>query len=273
MISEALTIEPGEDGTEAAIPEREKLAVLLTSDYFHAYEEGPVPEAVIDEPHGRTVAAYRAFFEDRLARSPILPSQWVDDWNGAGSFGASFSAGVEHVVSGNGSVAYNEGNIWRKKVLVPFTVPAGLSPRVMTLSWSSSDAYAAVTGTPILRNVWIARGKLRLEYGDKDLQRHELYDCCAPKVGDWELVASLRRGVGDTCEGLDVQLPFDVVAGVPHTLLLTCYIDIGEFKDFSTDNTGAAVSTRALGAGLGRDVVYKDTAVPGGWMPKIVLKG
>ena len=274
VISETLIIEPGEDGTEAAIPEREKLAVLLASDYYHAYEEDPVTSRhVADDPHEKTVAAYRAFFEDRMARSPILPSQWGNDWSGAGSFGASFSAGAEHYSFGDGDVSYREGCIWRKKVLVPFTVPAGLSPRVMTLSWSSSDAYAAVTGTPILRNVWIARGKLRLEYGAKDLQRHELYDCCASKVGDWELVASLRRGVGDTCEGLDVQLPFDVVAGVPHTLLLTCYIDIGEFKDFTADKTEAALATRALGAGLGRDRMLHESAVPGGWMPKIVLKG
>jgi hypothetical protein len=195
-------------------------------------------------------------------------------WSGAGTFGASFTAGISWWKDASGGV-YNivEGCIWRKKVLVPFVVPDGLSPRTMVLSWTSSDAVAAETGTPILRNVWIARGKRRVQYADADLQGHELYDCCVSKVGDWELVASLRRNVGDTCDGLAVELPFDLAANTAHTLLLTCYIDIGEFKDFSAGVTAADTKGRALGAGAGHSSTCERHALPGGWMPRIVLKG
>ena len=279
VICEELSIPPQEGATEApALPPREMVAAHLAGDYFVAGQDDS-GLGIKGAPHERLHAAYRAFFEDRMVRASMGEKIMYEDmsrhwWSGDGTFGASFSAGVSWWKDASGVVyATVEGCIWRKKVLVPFIVPAGLSPRTMVLSWTSSDAFAAETGTPILRNVWIARGKRRVQYADADLQGHELYDCCVSKVGDWELVASLRRNVGDTCDGLAVELPFDLAANTAHTLLLTCYIDIGEFKDFSAGVTATDTKGRALGAGAGYSSTGDRHALPGGWMPRIILKG
>ncbi len=278
VISEEFSIPPQDNATEEpALPPREIIAAHLTGDYFVAGIDDPGMGSE-GSPHERTHEAYRAFYENRMFRASMSEDimYQVDadlTWAEKGTFGASFSAGVARFINNSAVLGAQEGCIWRKKVLVPFVVPAGLSPRAMSLSWTSSDAYAAETGTPILRNVWIARGKRRVKYGDADLQSHELYDCCVSKLGDWELIASLRRTVGDVCNGIDVELPFEIAAKTAHTLLLTCFIDIGEFNDFSAGVTATNTKGRALGAGLGYEKAIYEHALPGGWMPKIILKG
>jgi hypothetical protein len=125
------------------------------------------------------------------------------------------------------------------------------------LSWSASDSTAKATGTPIKRNVWIARGVID-DYGDAVLQRPQLYTAAVGKVGAFSLAASLECAVGDTNAGVDI--PTEIAGGELYTILLTCYIEPGA--------VGSAGDVY-LGAGMS-DYNY-DGIISGGWAPRIEL--
>lgn len=272
IFDDVITI-PAAEGAEAAreLPSLEMLVAYLTGDYIFAGELPQMDNFYLGYAHEYACAAYQSFYKDQLKRADIMnlykTSARVVSVPGL-EMGASFSVGC---ITREDAQVMREGCLLRKKVLVPFFLPGAYSAKKMTVSWAASDSLATVTGTPILKNIWIAKGKRCVTYSDSVLQRHELYDCCVRKVGDWELVASLERTVGDTCDGIDI--PVDIPAGVPHTILLTCFIDISAL-DFDTEVTYANPH-RSLGAGLNEDYVgrYHYQAHPGGWMPKIVLKG
>ena len=277
IIGDDLSIPLKTESTEAPVPPSlDVLAAALAGDYYFGGSDN-AERGNFGSPHELTLLAYRAFYEDRMERARMdddymYPDLNISGWPGSGAFGASFSAGVYRFIRDSNLLNAIEGCIYRKKVLIPFVLPPAFSPRRMSLSWTASDACSVETGTPILRNVWIARGKRRVSYAAEDLQRHELYDCCVDKVGEWELVASLRRSVGDVCAGLEVELPFDIGADMPHTLLLTCYIDIGEFKNFTPGVSATDAKGRALGAGMAYNYWWYSFMLPGGWMPEIKLK-
>jgi hypothetical protein len=194
-----------------------------------------------------------------------------------GGSGAAYAVGIDE--RGRFALA-------RKKLLVPFVIPDGMKTGRMKVSWTHSNDYAEVTGTPTIRNIWIARNAMEISYGEKSLQQHQLYTATLNKVDKWELLNSLECTVGDVCsEGVEFEV--DIESGKAHTLLLTCHIDEYELDKIAS-SSGANASQTLLGDGWNDPYIIKlkqelnlSVGYPlldgwvllsGGWSPKITLK-
>ncbi|MBE6396663.1 MAG: hypothetical protein E7046_06645 [Lentisphaerae bacterium] len=254
--------------------------------------DGDLPEGITADQLGANVAtdwsefSYKrldmiAFSENRMKQNKDVTIAQVNHQgeilSKVGGSGAAYTVGKDE-----------EGVfiLARKKLLVPFVIPDGMKTGRMKVSWTHSNDYAAVKGTPTIRNIWIARNAMEISYGEKSLQKYQLYTATLNKVDKWELLKSLECTVGDVCaEG--VELEVDIESGKAHTLLLTCHIDEYELVKIA-GSSGANASQIMLGDGWNdpyamylqqavqitapQALLWKGMVLSGGWSPKITLK-
>jgi hypothetical protein len=92
-----------------------------------------------------------------------------------------------------------------------------------------------------------------------------------PKVGNYELVASIDGTVNDT--GSEFETDIDLITTGPHTLLLTCFIDITGFdlESQNEQNKGSGLSNSTVRAT--ENFLFADGEFTGGWDPTITLLG
>jgi hypothetical protein len=208
---------------------------------------------------GGVQACYAAFMADEMW--PVVAdgqglSTWMYD-----PTGPSFYVGED----------YGTVSMARRRFLVPMLVPAGFRAKALRLSWEGEDRFDVLHPSGILRNVWLLRGKFARKYRDPELIRHEFYDASSPRVGDWELVASIKDEVCGTSAGVD--FPIELDSHGPHTLLLTCFIDVSEF-DLDGEPKAYGVgydNMSAIASGVG--IAIQCGVFYGQWDPKISLIG
>lgn len=257
--------------------------ITTDGDITDPWTGGQVGAAIATDwgPFGNKRLCTIALNEDRMDQRNLDYVQFKTSNGEVATFVGGSGAAYAICMDKNGLFA-----LARKKLLVPFAIPDGMKTGRMRVSWSHSNDYATVKGTPTIRNIWIARNAMEISYGEKSLQRHQLYTAELNKVDKWELLRSLECTVGDVCaEGVEFEV--DIESGKAHTLLLTCHIDEYEL-DKLTGTSGSNASQMTLGDGFNDPYVKAliDGAVltpaeamnsfldglSGGWSPKITLK-
>ena len=168
----------------------------------------------------------------------------------------------------NGSSYYY---ITRKKGLVPFCMPKSFRAKKIRLSLGGSSYAGTANDSRIKRNVWLARNSRKDDYSELILQKHELYTASLPKVGDYELLASIDDMVCST--GGEFEADIDLSTPGPHTLLLTCFIDITEFDLESQDEQNKGNGHRDAIVREFDNFLIQDGEFVGGWDPTITLLG
>ena len=218
-------------------------------DVLYSMGSEDVSDATVDSAKAAVRAAYGAFFDDKMVRSPNI-------------IGASFltytstSDGAPGMERGSAAasfgVAFGEANsapfvaIYRKKLLVPFTIPRGFSPRIARFSWTGygydggalSDESIGESVASALHNVWLAADtNIAYDYSDQSLQRHELFTAEASKVGAFNLLRSYATSIHETeAKAFDVALP-SLGAG-PHVFLLTLFFDQDQLSFLTSSEEG-----------------------------------
>lgn len=208
---------------------------------------------------------YAAFYADKM-HHPI--SSVGENWCTVLMFtGAGFAVG-----RGVNETGDHYFFIARKKGLVTFSLPKGFKAKKMRITNESKcENRAEENNAKIKRNVWLARNSRLDKYLNPTLQKHELYTASIPKVGEWELLASIN----DTVNAMGDVFEFDVDISNygPHTLLLTCFIDQTEI-----DLTSQEIQCKGHGmySSISRSAesfLWCGGAFSGGWGPTITLLG
>ena len=208
---------------------------------------------------------YAAFYADKMLRVYSEGyGQSGSFWNEQGIPG--FSVGRD--IRSNGSSYYY---ITRKKGLLPFCMPKSFKAKKIRITTEGDQMNRTENDARIKRNVWLAKNNRLDDYSELTLQRHELYTASLPKVGNYELVASIDGTVNDT--GSEFEADIDLTTTGPHTLLLTCFIDITEFdlESQNEQNKGSGLfdaSVREFD-----NFLIVDGEFTGGWNPTITLLG
>ena len=239
-------VEAGEDNTLGIIGKCEKWSRTWQKDLSPGFAGG-------------VQACYAAFMADKMW--PVA-SEGQNNWAWVNaSTGPAFYVGEN---CGTVSMA-------RRRFLVPMLVPAGFRAKALRLSWKGEDRFGILHPSGILRNVWLLRGEFARKYRAPELIRHEFFDASSSRVGDWELVASIKDEVGGASAGVD--FPIELDSHGPHTLLLTCFIDISEF-DLDGEPKAYGVgydNIAAIDTGVG--IAIQCGIFEGQWDPKISLIG
>ena len=241
-------VETGDDNKLNIIPRCEKRVGSWCKDLSPGFAAG-------------VQACYAAFKADEMW--PVAKDGYVPSTFGGNSdnIGAGFYVGQDSGIVSMG----------RRRFLVPMVMPAGFRPKVLRLAWTNKEDSDKLNDSRILRNVWLLRGKFSAKYRDPLLVKHEFYDASASRIGDWELVASIKDVVGSTSDGVD--FPIELDSHGLHTLLLTTYIDISEFDLHGNpkalgsgyENMAAIISKIGIAVQCG---VFES-----GWDPTISLIG
>ena len=168
----------------------------------------------------------------------------------------------------NGSSYYY---ITRKKGLVPFCLPKSFRAKKIRLTLGVENSDTRMGDYRLKRNVWLARNSRKDDYSELTLQRHELYTASLPKVGDYELLASIDDMV--LSAGGEFETDIDLSTSGPHTLLLTCFIDITEFDLESQNEQNKGTGYRDATVRELDNFLCMDGEFIGGWNPTITLLG
>ena len=205
---------------------------------------------------------YAALYADRMHRpsSNIFSSSFSFE-------GAGFAVGRNVNKTGD-----HYFFIARKKGLVPFSLPKSFKAKMMRLT---NDGYEDNNGeennAKMKRNVWLAKNRRLDKYMDPTLQKHELYTASVPRVGEWELVASINDTVN--AKGDVFEFEVDISTSGPHTLLLTCFIDPTEFDLTSQEIQSKGNGFSNISISFNESFLVYGGSFSGGWNPTITLLG
>ena len=185
---------------------------------------------------------------------------------------------------------FNTVALFRKKVLLPFTLPGGFRPNRVKLDWRDygEDTNYADIGTVNMRhNLWISKGDLSMNYSLETLQRHELYTAEIDAVGSFRLVGTFFHQIEQAQEGdpdftQTLSLPY-VLENGPFTLLTTVFIDQDQIafdsaglptQEMIPQGQYAAYKTNGIlfgSSGITYDLSQAYFALKGGWSPNITF--
>lgn len=231
-------------------------------------EHNKVNESTIAALSRNVNSCYAAMFAGRMR--PAVP----DGYTAAVPTGAAFTVGA----SGESSSYYNHPSlcsIHRRKLLVPFHVPAGFGATKVRMSWTNDRRY--INKSVMRYNLWLCRGRPVESYEVDDLQDYRLWTASTERVGEWELVISKVGEVDpDERKTYSEESDLELSGGSRHTFLCTCYIPPESFD--LVNNTGVVGGRFKFGMGWGLatvmasgSIVALNGAVDQGWNPGITL--
>ena len=215
-------------------------------------------------------------------------SLYIDDATFTNCTGATIYAPAENQITFGPE--FNTVALFRKKVLLPFTLPGGFRPNRVKLDWRDygEDTNYADIGTVNMRhNLWISKGDLSMNYSLETLQRHELYTAEIDAVGSFRLVGTFFHQIEQAQEGdpdftQTLSLPY-VLENGPFTLLTTVFIDQDQIafdsaglptQEMIPQGQYAAYKTNGIlfgSSGITYDLSQAYFALKGGWSPNITF--
>lgn len=177
------------------------------------------------------------------------------------------------------NVAVNDNVIFmiRKKVLIPFTIPAGFRPSRVRVGWrgyGSTTVYDDLQTVNLRHSIWITNGYVSNAYGEATLKHHEIYTAEKDTVGAFKLIGSFLHHIEEADDGdPDFTETFDIYKILdrgPYTILLTVYFDQGEIS--YTDGNMNNIVFGSLNRGVRESgFMAYNGALECGWSPTITL--